>query len=118
MAGKALKVSLDEVLAILVAKDALMKEHPEVDHLRLTKGIALVLSSKVALRDGIWQVRSQSDGRKSYAVDVWKGTCNCPDHTQRGEYCKHLCAGYIAQCERQIFVEQAARQRRAMPRAA
>jgi len=38
---------------------------------------------------GQYDVKSQNGGG-TYTVNVYAGTCDCPDRTCRGAYCKHL----------------------------
>ena len=45
---------------------------------------------------GKYHVQSESNPETFYEVDLFdmeancKGTCKCPDHEMRGNYCKHL----------------------------
>jgi hypothetical protein len=43
---------------------------------------------------GSYYVQSQS-GNGRYTADIEAGECDCPDHLQRGTYCKHLQAAEL-----------------------
>lgn len=58
---------------------------------REERGLVIAALCKLNRTPEGWLVPSQS-GEKIYQVDPVKQTCTCPDHTERGEKCKHLYA--------------------------
>lgn len=96
---------LTSILAVIAATEQLKQER-EMDAVRFTKGIALVLKGKVKLRRGVgWICRSESHPRGFYRVDPDDAKCDCPDATHRGSYCKHLIAVWIAKRARAILIQ-------------
>jgi len=70
------------------------KAHIE-DRKRRGHEIALRFKGKIIrLKDGIWNVPSETSPRKRYAVDLdpTDASCTCLDHQQTGEKCKHIFA--------------------------
>jgi hypothetical protein len=57
-------------------------------------GLQIAALSKIARKGAIWLVPSQSGRCRHYTVspDPVEPFCNCPDHEETGERCKHLYA--------------------------
>lgn len=62
--------------------------------IRRQKGQAIAKAHKVAMKDGIWIVPSQSNPMKSYRVELRLdgSRCTCQDFASRGIKCKHIFA--------------------------
>ncbi len=63
-----------------------MSENP-----RQQKGLEIAARFKLANRNGLWSVPSQSS-QKRYQVDPAAGNCSCPDHEFTQLKCKHIFA--------------------------
>jgi transposase len=58
---------------------------------REQRGLIIAATCKLKQNsDGTWVVPSQSNTEKMYCVNLKTKTCTCPDHTERGETCKHF----------------------------
>lgn len=55
------------------------------------------------------KVRSFTDHRKSYAVDLEAGSCDCPHFAHTGERCKHLVMATVITRANQDVITEALR---------
>jgi hypothetical protein len=66
---------------------------------RLDRGCAIADEAEEIAPD-IFLVRSQSNPKKRYLVDLRAKTCECPDWTYRGSVngipCKHIMAAWLS----------------------
>src|SRR5713226_5750850 len=56
---------------------------------REERGIVIAATTKLNEQHGVWVVPSATADDKRYMVDIRKGTCTCPDHSETGFKCKH-----------------------------
>jgi transposase len=59
---------------------------------REERGVVIAAMCRLTFKGGVWHVPSQTDGEKTYRVDLSRNTCTCPDHTDGGHVCKHVFA--------------------------
>lgn len=73
------------------ALDALARDIETLNATRSGRARQLLAVGAVSVngRPGAYYVQSQSSDA-NYTVDVRAGTCNCPDHVNRGIECKHI----------------------------
>jgi hypothetical protein len=79
---------LREVVSVAVAK------HPD-QRPRIERGAAIVLLRAIRPDPcflACFEVESEREPGRFYAVDHGVGVCDCQDHRQRGIRCKHLWA--------------------------
>lgn len=62
---------------------------------REERGFLLAAMFKIVQKNGIWLVPSQTKPGKTYHVNLILGTCNCEDHKEWVEPCKHMIATEI-----------------------
>ena len=72
-------------------------------HKRLDKAADLVERVR-PLERGMFAVPSQAS-KEVYVVDLWGGTCTCPDWQFRAQQCKHIIAAGLAR-RRRFYEEQ------------
>lgn len=70
------------------------KAHIETRKARAQEIIKRFKGKIIRRKDGIWLVPSEKSPRKRYEVDPdpTNPSCNCPDHQETGEKCKHIFA--------------------------
>ena len=92
-------------LAVADAAQHLQQAHEgSLDSKRLAEAMKLALSNSVTLHlDGSSSVQS---GQRVYSQR--EGVCSCPDHQQRGGFCKHLQAAELHRLAQGLLKGQAA----------
>jgi transposase len=59
---------------------------------RQQRGMQIAADGQVAGNGGIWLVGSQTTKGRKYRVNLFSGSCTCPDHEDTGSRCKHVWA--------------------------
>jgi hypothetical protein len=100
--------------AVAAAAQQLQHVHEgELDSRRLAEAMQLVLSNSVTLHlDGASSVQN---GARVYSQK--DNVCSCPDHQQRGSFCKHLLAAELYRLAQGLLRSEAASEAPALPAA-
>lgn len=91
------KLDLSKAATIVVALQEITKQR-EIEHARLKHALDLMLNGEAYYSHiaESWICASASTPNKIYAVNLHLEMCSCQDHIQRGTYCKHLVACWLA----------------------
>ncbi len=78
---------------------------------RQQRGMQIAADGGVKGSGGLWQVRSQSQTRRLYAVNPETGQCTCPDSVEGGFRCKHVWAVKLTMTAEVTFGDSVTTQR-------